>query len=321
MDARKCAICHKELSQNYYVCSDCYGEKRTKYIRVLAYSQKNDYTLIYDYVDDGSGFNIDEFLKERSYTAISKDALPFFFEGNLPLLSLRELKDGPVMRRGCSGYPKSFIISKNEDFAHLYIQVATRHYISTTVYGCDEPKSEFSDCFTKPYPGKCLLCDEEKISYDHYLCSHHYFEHKNLELFFKLNVNKGKMEKLCTKYEGVYKCKDGHIVKSRAEELLDNYFFDNRIKHAYEPELCLGEDKITVSPDFAVYLDDEPVYIEYWGVTGDTEYDSIKESKLKLYHGAEITLINIYPTPLRELIPSLLEKLATYKKGQVNFEE
>lgn len=83
----------------------------------------------------------------------------------------------------------------------------------------------------------------------------------------------------------------------------------------------MGEDKITVSPDFAVYFDDEPVYIEYWGVTGDPEYDSIKESKLKLYRGAGITLINIYPAPLNELIPSLLEKLDTYKKGQVNFEE
>lgn len=321
MDARKCAMCHKELSQNYYVCSDCYGEKRTKYIRVLAYSKKNDYTLVFDCLDDGSDFNIDEFLEERSYTAIAKDALPYFFEGNMPLLSMRELKDGPVMRRGTHGYPKAFIICKKDDFAHIHIQIATRHYISTTFYGCSEPECEFSDGFALPSPGKCLLCDEEKMSYDHYLCTHHYHDNKKFDLFFKLNVKKGELEKLSIKYEGVYKCKDGHIVKSRAEELLDNYFFDNRIKHAYEPELCLGEEKISVSPDFAVYFDDEPVYIEYWGVTGDPEYDSIKESKLKLYHDAGITLINIYPAPLSELIPSLLEKLDTYKKGQVNFEE
>lgn len=321
MDTRKCAVCGCELSQNYYVCSDCYKERRLKYVRVLAYGQKNDYTLIFDYLENGDGFDIDAYLSERSYSVIAKDSLPYFFEGNLSLLSICELQNGPVMRRGTSGYPKAFIISKKEDFAHIHIQVATRYYISTTFYGCDEPTSEFSQCFTKPSPGKCLLCDEEKLSYDHYLCSNHYYDFINRDMFFKLNVKKGKLETLSVKYEGVYKCKDGHIVKSSAEELLDNYFFDNRIKHAYEPELCLGEDKISVSPDFAIYLDDEPIYIEYWGITDDANYDGIKESKLRLYHDAGITLINIYSTPLEELIPSLLEKLATYKKGQVNFEE
>ena len=321
MEVRKCASCGKDLCMNYYLCADCYGEKRLRYMRVLAYSEEQDYTRIYDYLDDGSGFDIDGFLGERSYTVIAKDTLPYFFEGNLPLLSLYELDNGPVMRRGVHGYPKSHIIEKNNEFAHLYIQVATRYYISTTVYGCEEPTSDFEDCFTRTSPGKCLLCDEEKLSYDHYLCYHHYYDNKNLDLFFKLNVNKSELKQLSTKYEGIYTCKDGHIVKSQAEELLDNYFFENNIKHAYEPELCLGDENITVKPDFAVYLDDEPIYIEYWGVTNQADYDGIKSSKLKLYKNAGITLINIYSTPLNELIPSLLEKLSTYEKGQVNFEE
>ena len=316
---RKCAYCGKELDKNFYLCSECYGEKGYKYGRVVAYSQEQDYTRVYDFLEGFTAKDIDEFLDSISCVAIIKDYLPYFLEGDLPLLHMNELADAPVMRRGVHGFPKTHVIRKNNDFSYLHVKIANRYYISSTCFEPVCPSLEFKDIFLRNAPGKCLLCDEELHSFDHYLCTYHYSEFANKQMYFKLNVKFGEIECLGSHYNHPYTCKDGHKVMSEAEQILDDYFFDKGIKHAYEPKIYVNN--VPLTPDFCIYLNDEPVYIEYWGVVGDGDYENSKKYKLDHYHKSNLTLINIYNTPLHELISCLEERLLTYKPYQINFEE
>jgi hypothetical protein len=232
---------------------------------------------------------------------------------------MKDLVDAPVLRKGTYGYPKTHIVYKGNEFSSLYVQVGSKHYVSST---CSDPHltpSEFEDMFLRKSPGKCLLCDTQLRSFEHYLCPFHYREYVNKDMYFKLDVKFGEVECLDAKYEHPYTCKDGHKVMSEAERLLDDYFFDNNIKHIYEPKIRI--DGNTVTPDFCIFPNGEPVYIEYWGVLNDDEYETYKQDKLDLYRGSDITLINIYSTPLNELIQSCEEKLLSYIPGKINFEE
>ena len=197
---RKCSICGKELERNVYLCYDCYQEKRYKYTRVLAYSREEDFTRVCDYLEGFTATDINEYLSSLSYTVIIKDYLPYFLAGDLDLLPMKDLADAPVLRKGAYGYPKTHIVKKGNEFSDLYVQVGSKHYISSTCFDPCLPSLEFDDIFTRPSPGKCLLCDTQLRSFEHYLCPFHYREYVNKDLYFKLDVKFGEIECLDAQY-------------------------------------------------------------------------------------------------------------------------
>ena len=71
---------------------------------------------------------------------------------------------------------------------------------------------------------------------------------------------------------------DGHMVRSRAEVLIDNYLYNAGLVHAYERKLPVEED---VYSDF--YLPDKRIYIEYWGLENEPKYAARKETKQAIY--------------------------------------
>lgn len=79
------------------------------------------------------------------------------------------------------------------------------------------------------------------------------------------------------RYEKPYRCKDGDYVRSKAEREIDNFLYDNKIWHIYEPELVCHNKK-KYYPDFL--LTDYNLYIEYFG-RSDEKYIEKKEEKIK----------------------------------------
>ena len=78
-------------------------------------------------------------------------------------------------------------------------------------------------------------------------------------------------------------CEDGRKVRSRAEKIINDFFFTNKIRVVYEKEIYYaenGENK-TLHPDF--YLPDYELYIEYNGLTSKS-YLKSKEYTLKIYN-------------------------------------
>lgn len=81
------------------------------------------------------------------------------------------------------------------------------------------------------------------------------------------------------RYPKPFRCDDGDYVRSKAEREIDNFFFENRIWHIYEPEyIC--KDKKKYYPDF--FLPDYNLYIEYFGGS-EEKYLKKKKEKIKKF--------------------------------------
>ena len=174
-------------------------------------------------------------------------------------------------------------------------------------------KHENND-FTEQKENKCLLCDNDSGKY--LFCKKCYSQYHGKTLLLKITCDQNqKLELLNESYEGVYTCKDGHIVKSKSEREIDNYLFDHKIAHAYEKALVI--DAETFKPDF--YLKDMDIYIEHWGYNSDNEeYNRRKEYKLPKYKEKGITLIQTNEKDMQDPETALELKLSTYKKGEIN---
>ncbi|HYE76754.1 MAG TPA: glycerol kinase, partial [bacterium] len=81
---------------------------------------------------------------------------------------------------------------------------------------------------------------------------------------------------------------DGHLVRSRAELLIDNWLYQKGIVHAYERRVPVDEEMYC---DFFIPIGAK-VYIECWGLN-DAKYAARKEKKKRLYKKYEKKLIEI----------------------------
>ncbi|CAL6300873.1 unnamed protein product [Bathycoccus prasinos] len=108
-----------------------------------------------------------------------------------------------------------------------------------------------------------------------------------------------------------YKTRDGHFVRSRGEVMIDNYLYTSRVAHAYELDLILTDSE-RMSPDFTVLTPNGNVYIEFWGLEGQSDYDKNTEKKKRLYEKYDLSLINVRPDDLDNLDSILSQKLAQY---------
>lgn len=97
---------------------------------------------------------------------------------------------------------------------------------------------------------------------------------------------------------------DGHYVRSRAELLIDNFFYRNGIVHAYEKKLNIDE---VMYCDF--YLPANKIYVEYWGMENDEKYLKRKKRKLELYAENGFTLIELNDVDIENLDENLESKL------------
>lgn len=172
---------------------------------------------------------------------------------------------------------------------------------------------------------KCITCGYETDG--KLFCKKCYAKYCNKEILIKIK-NCKEIVPLDDFYEGYFECDDGHVVKSMAEREIDNYLFANNIKHGYEIQLPIIDEKgkkITLHPDFCVFDNNgNPLYyIEYWGYDDtNRDYTKTKKFKMPLYKKAGITLININAKhDIRTLKINLKFKLENYKVGISNFEE
>jgi hypothetical protein len=97
---------------------------------------------------------------------------------------------------------------------------------------------------------------------------------------------------------------DGHYVRSRAELLIDNFFYTNGIVHAYEKKLNIDE---IMYCDF--YLPEKKIYVEYWGMEDNEKYLARKKRKLELYAQNGFTLVELNDADIENLDENLEAKL------------
>ncbi len=107
-----------------------------------------------------------------------------------------------------------------------------------------------------------------------------------------------------------YKCNDGHVVKSRAEALIDNWLDREGIAHEYEPSLTIEGN--TIKPDW--YISDADVYVEFWGFLArdNKEYDDRRKHKEELYARSNKKLVSITNGDLEDINTRVRQKLLKF---------
>ena len=89
------------------------------------------------------------------------------------------------------------------------------------------------------------------------------------------------------KYPTNKRSEDGHLVRSRGELLIDNWLYNHGFTHSYEKYVPIKEHLLC---DF--YLNEQDIYIEYWGIDYDY-YRRRREFKEHLYYKYELNLLSI----------------------------
>lgn len=109
------------------------------------------------------------------------------------------------------------------------------------------------------------------------------------------------------KFPATLRTKDGHMVRSRAEVIIDNALYDYKLAHAYERKLPIEEDLYS---DF--FIPTENVYIEFWGMEDDPKYAERKRAKIEIYKKYDFKLIELNDSDISNLDDHLPKKLLKY---------
>ncbi|WP_422442156.1 MULTISPECIES: hypothetical protein [unclassified Endozoicomonas] len=109
------------------------------------------------------------------------------------------------------------------------------------------------------------------------------------------------------KFPATLRTADGHMVRSKAEMLIDNWLYMAEIVHAYERKLPIEEDMYC---DF--YIPTGKVYIEYWGYENDDKYIARKKQKIDLYNKYGFHLIQLNDDDVKNLDDVLPRMLLKY---------
>lgn len=164
--------------------------------------------------------------------------------------------------------------------------------------------------------GSCIVCREPSEE-NLFFCKSCHFKYKNKNLLIKIGKCKT-AELLDASYEGLYTCKDGHIVKSMAEYAIDNYLFDEKITHSYEPSVSIDlNSEHDLHPDF--YLPEKDIYIEHWGFDEThKKYTEQKKYKIEQYKKLQFTVVCTTQKDMSNIQAALNRKLKFFKRNEIN---
>ena len=151
----------------------------------------------------------------------------------------------------------------------------------------------------------CIICGEN--SNGKHFCLKCYRDYKDKSI--DIRITNCKEVEILDKYGNLtIECDDGRKVRSRAEALISNFFYNNKIRSVYEKTIYYkedGEDK-TLHPDF--YLPDYEVYIEYNEITKKS-YLKSKEYTQKIYAQLGLKVIIMDDKDLNSIAGCLKPKL------------
>jgi hypothetical protein len=112
------------------------------------------------------------------------------------------------------------------------------------------------------------------------------------------------------KYPAEYRAKDGHYVRSKAELTIDDSLYLWGIAHAYEKKLPNTTEN--VYSDFHIPSGNgrpKAVYIEYWGLENDEQYNLRKNKKIEIYNELGLNLIQLNDADIKNIEDSLQKYL------------
>lgn len=102
----------------------------------------------------------------------------------------------------------------------------------------------------------------------------------------------------------MYRCKQGILVRSKAEVVIADFLYDNKIQFRYETMRMLGD--IEVHPDF--YLEEVDLFLEHCGMDS-ADYIAKRQKKEQLYAAHKQKFVTTNKEDESELHDALKRKL------------
>ncbi|RZN39095.1 MAG: hypothetical protein EFT35_04005 [Methanophagales archaeon ANME-1-THS] len=156
------------------------------------------------------------------------------------------------------------------------------------------------ECNKRKEEGKVTKCGEcgEWKNGDKPLCQKCYYK-KNYEKK-SVNYKSSEIETEENNFRSVYliqfRAEDGHRVRSKAEQIIDNWLYHKRIVHAYERRVPIEEE---VYCDFFIPIG-KKVWIEFWGLE-EEKYLKRKEQKRSFYLKNKLNLVELTEKDIENL--------------------
>lgn len=131
-----------------------------------------------------------------------------------------------------------------------------------------------------------------------------------------VSINWWELKDLRKNFEAAYRTEDWHYVRSKAEQIIDNWLYNRWIPHAYEKRVPIEQ---LVYSDFFIPIW-KKVYIEYWWLEEDKKYIERKELKIKFYKENNKNLIELSDKDIENLDDIMPVKLRAFLPNSFNFD-
>ena len=118
-----------------------------------------------------------------------------------------------------------------------------------------------------------------------------------------------------SKFPANIRTEDGHLVRSKSEQIIDNWLYHKGIVHAYERRVPIEEE---VYCDFFIPIG-QKVWIEFWGLD-EEKYLKRKELKRKFYNQNKKNLIELVDKDIENLDDVMPIKLRPYLPPTFSFD-
>ena len=178
-----------------------------------------------------------------------------------------------------------------------------------------------SKCNKLKDQGKVTKCEDCGIwkEGDKPLCRECYFKNKKSDERKSANYKASEIEaeetNFRSKFPATFRAEDGHMVRSKAEQIIDNWLYHKGIVHAYERRVPIEEE---VYCDFFIPIG-QKVWIEFWGLD-ETKYLKRKELKKKFYQAHKKNLIELTDKDIENLDDNMPIKLRKYLPPTFSFD-
>lgn len=143
----------------------------------------------------------------------------------------------------------------------------------------------------------CLICGEDSNGY--HFCRSCYAKYKDRAV--DIRITHCLDTEILDEYGSLtIKCDDGRKVRSRAEAMISNWLYKEKIRSVYEKTIYYteNEENKTLHPDF--YLPDNDLYIEYNELT-NKPYLKSKEYTKKIYESLGLKVFIMTEKDLQDI--------------------
>jgi len=176
-------------------------------------------------------------------------------------------------------------------------------------------------CNEKKEMGKVSKCQDCGIwkEGDKPLCYECFLKEKKLSQKqakdYKKTEEEQEEDNFRNKFPATYITEDGHRVRSKAEQIIDNWLYHKGIVHAYERKVPIEEE---VYCDFFIPLG-QKVWIEFWG-SAEEKYLKRKELKKNFYQKYKKNLIELNDKDIEKLDDVMPIKLRPFLPSSFSFD-